>query len=717
MFETPRQIGSAVGGDGNVAVGVTPLAQPDFGKIGSALWRGRATILLTTIAALALAVLFIVLAPREYTAATQILIDPTDLRAVGNETQPTQMSDAAAMQIESQVNVLTSDSVLRRVVASEDLEHDPEFVRGPSLLAILMGGNAFPGGRELAALNELKRRIKVTRDPRTFVVEVDVTSRDPYKAVRIADAVAQSYLTEQTQVRANAARQVSQSLSARLQELKDKVRGAEEKVEEYKVRNNLVIANGQLVNDQQITDMNNQLAAARVRTADAKALLDQIEQVQRKKDDNGAFPAALQSPTIAALRSQYAEVMRREAEQTATLGALHPAVIDIKAQAERLHGMIDTEIDRAAAAARTDYESAKASEQTLSNNYATLKQTAVDNGEAMVGLRELERDAQASRDIYQAFLVRAQETGAQEQVDTKNIRVLSKADLPQKRSSPPPSLLVALGAMMLGAAAGTGIVLVRPAETGARSVQIGAQPAETGGTLRRALAAIGLWPEIAAGIPVLAVLPATDVSFALEAADDPASPLARAMRRAHDELRARQGNAGNLSVLIVAADDKDEAATVALVLAAVTATTQRVLLIDADLQRRTLSALDAEDGDAGLVDVAVGRRTLADAIKVDRDTNIGLLAFVAPGSRRDRRVYDGDIKRAFAQTKRYDMTIVSALDDADPSLHFFAGLVDHVLLVDDAATFDEAAAERFVARLNIDPDKVRGAVLTGAATA
>ena len=717
MFETPRQIGSAVGGDGNVAVGVMPLAQPDFGKIGSALWRGRATILLTTIAALAVAALFIVLAPREYTAATQILIDPTDLRAVGNETQPTQMSDAAAMQIESQVNVLTSDSVLRRVVASEDLEHDPEFVRGPSLLAVLMGGNAFPGGRELAALNELKRRIKVTRDPRTFVVEVDVTSRDPYKAVRIANAIAQSYLTEQTQVRANAARQVSQSLSGRLQELKDKVRGAEEKVEEYKARNNLVTANGQLVNDQQLTDMNNQLSAARVRTADAKALLDQIEQVQRKKDDNGAFPAALQSPTIAALRSQYAEVMRREAEQTATLGALHPAVIDIKAQAERLHGMIDTEIDRAAAAARTDYESAKASEQTLSNNYAALKQTAVDNGEAMVGLRELERDAQASRDIYQAFLVRAQETGAQEQVDTKNIRVLSKADLPQKRSSPPPSLLVALGAMMLGAAAGTGIVLVRPTETGARPVQIGARPAETGGTLRRALAAIGLQPETAAGIAVLAVLPATDVSFALEAADDPASPLAKAMRRVYDELRAREGRAGNLSVLIVAADDKDEAAMVALMLAAVTATTQRVLLIDADLQRSTLSALDAEDGDAGLVDVAVGRRTLADAIKVDRDTNIGLLAFVAPGSRRDRRVYDGDIKRAFAQTKRYDMTIVSALDDADPSLDFFAGLVDHILLVDDAATFDQAAVARFVARLDIDPDKVRGAVLTGAPAA
>ena len=720
MFETPRQIRSAVAGNGNAAIGLEPPAQIGLGDIAATLWRGRATILFTTLAALALAALFLVVAPREYTAATQILIDPTDLRAVGNEAQPPQMNDAAAMQIDSQVNVLTSDAVLRRVVASEHLDQDPEFVRGPSVLSMLMGASAIPGGRELAALNELKRRVKVSRDPRTFVVEVDVTSRDPFKAVRLANAIAQSYLDEQTKVRADAARQVSQSLSARLKELKDKVRDAEEKVEDYKAHNNLITANGQLVTDQQLTDMNNQLAAARVRTADAKALLDQIQQVQHRKDDNGAFPAALQSPTIAALRSQYAEVMRREAEQMATLGALHPAVIDIEAQAQRLHRMIEAEVDRAAEAARTEYETAKASEQTLSNNYAALKQTAIDNGGAMVGLRELERDAQASRDIYQAFLVRARETGAQELVDTKNIRVLSRADLPQKRSSPPSSLLVALGAMMLGAAAGTGIVLTRPAETGTPRPRNGRQPAVgrapgKGGALRRTFGLVGLGRAGPAGMPVLAALPAVDVSFGLEAVDDPASPLAKDMRRIYDALRASQGNSGNLSVLIVAADDKDEAATVALMLAATVAAKQRVLLIDADLQRRTLAALDAEDGDAGLVDVAVGRRALSEAVSVDRDTNIGLLAFVAPGSRRDRRVYDGDIERAFAQTRRYDLTVVAALDDSDPALRFFADLVDRVVIVDDAETFDPAAAERYVARLKLDAGKVCGAVLTGAA--
>ena len=111
-----------------------------------------------------------------------------------------------------------------------------------------------------------------------------------------------------------------------------------------------------------------------------------------------------------------------------------------------------------------------------------------------------------------------------------------------------------------------------------------------------------------------------------------------------------------------------------------------------------MPALDAEESDAGLVDVAVGRRGLTDAITVDRDTNINLVAFVAPGSRRDRRIYDADIKRAFELTRRYDLVIVAAMDRADPSLPFFAGLVDHIVLVAGADGFDQTRAEQFIAR-------------------
>jgi Mrp family chromosome partitioning ATPase len=171
-------------------------------------------------------------------------------------------------------------------------------------------------------------------------------------------------------------------------------------------------------------------------------------------------------------------------------------------------------------------------------------------------------------------------------------------------------------------------------------------------------------------------------------------------------------------VLIVAADDEDDTIAVSLMLAAVAATTQRVLLIDTDLEQRTLAAVDCDQGDAGLVDVAVGRRQLADVIVRDDETNINMVPFVSPNSRRDRRIGEPDIKAAFAQAKRFDLVIVTAVGlNGEPSTRFFAGLVDHIILVARNDGRDDSAVEQFVARLGADARKIRGAILTGAGTA
>ena len=362
------------------------------------------------------------------------------------------------LQVESQVRVLTSDSVLRRVVKAESLDHDPEFARQQSWF-----GGATYGDNSLAALNALKRAVQVKRAERTYVVDLSVTTRDPVKAARIANAIAQAYLAEQTDVRSDAARQISQSLSARLNELKERVRQAEDRVETYKAQHNILGASGQLVNEQQLSELNNQLGIARARTAAAKARLDQVEHVHVSQDDIGSFPEAVQSQTIAALRTQYAEIMRREAEQMSSLGPRHPAVIEIQAQAERLRHMIENEVHRIALSARSEYESARANEATLAGNLEKLKGNAVTTNEAMVTLRELERDVVASRAVYESFLVRARETGEQERVDTKNIRVISPAEPPARRSFPPSNTLLAVGALLIGIASGTGIVLLRAA--------------------------------------------------------------------------------------------------------------------------------------------------------------------------------------------------------------------------------------------------------------
>ena len=262
-------------------------------------------------------------------------------------------------------------------------------------------------------------------------------------------------------MRSNAARQISQSLSARLNELKERVRQAEDRAEAFKASHNILGVNGQLVDEQQLSEVNNQLSPARARTAAAKARLDQIQQIQSSKSEIGAFPEAIQSQTITALRSQYAEVMRREAEQMTSLGERHPAVIEIQAQAERLRHMIDDEVRRVALSARSDYESARANDAALAANLDKLKGTAITTNESMVTLRELERDVLASRAVYEAFLVRARETGEQERLDTKNIRIISRAEMPLRRSFPPSNLLLAMAGILFGVPSGSGMVVMR----------------------------------------------------------------------------------------------------------------------------------------------------------------------------------------------------------------------------------------------------------------
>ncbi len=286
MFEAPRQFQSAYAGRRSHSFVPAPAPGFDLQQAMRQIWRGKTTILITTAAAVLLAVLLILLAPRKYTAVTQILIDPTDLHGVGSDLTPANpANDAAALQVESQVRVLTSDTVLRRVVSAEGLDHDPEFIGSPSWFR-----RSAPVDNAIAALNTLKRDVQAKRAERTYVVDVSVTCRDGAKAARLANAVTRAYLAEQTYVRSEAARKVSQSLSSHLNELKERVHEAENRVESFKVNNNIFSAGGQLISEQQLAELNNQLGTARARTPAAKARLDQVERLQASGIETGAFP-------------------------------------------------------------------------------------------------------------------------------------------------------------------------------------------------------------------------------------------------------------------------------------------------------------------------------------------------------------------------------------------------------------------------------------------
>jgi uncharacterized protein involved in exopolysaccharide biosynthesis/Mrp family chromosome partitioning ATPase len=427
------------------------------------LWRRKVAIAMAAlICACAAVMIGKSLTPR-YAATAQLYVDPRELQLVDRELTPrSQDISGLSMVVESQARLITSNNVLLRVIEDTRLDKDPEFGgEANSLMRSLLGLLGLSGGptadansgKMSALLDALNRHINVRRTDRTYVVDIEVWSHQPAKAAMLANAVSAAYLAESKQSQADAARRATNDLSSRLKELQDRLRASENALAVYKAQNNFVGTQDTLVSDQQLSAMTQRLAAAHALTLDAQAKYDQIEASRRGATDAGAIPEALQSPTIANLRAQYAEARRKYAELSSELGPLHPSLKNMEKQVEDLRRNITEELNRFSQSAKNDLTRARDYEASLNKALDAQKHQSVDLSQASVRLRELERDVEANRNVYQSFLKRSRETEEQETLNTSAARIIGEATAPQRRVFPPAMSLIAMIGFAIGALA------------------------------------------------------------------------------------------------------------------------------------------------------------------------------------------------------------------------------------------------------------------------
>ncbi|MBR1266293.1 hypothetical protein JQ629_02100 [Bradyrhizobium sp. AUGA SZCCT0222] len=465
-----------------------PAALPALGGFSvldlvQLLWRRKIAIASAALLCACIAVAIGKSLTPKYTATAQLYVDPRELQLVDRELTPRAPDlSGLAMVVESQGRVITSNNVLLQVIRETHLEKDPEFGGGSgkglfgSLLG-LFGIELRPTAEqrklvEMAALETLIRHINVKKTDKTFIVDIEVWSIDPAKAAMLSNAIAKAYLTESTQSQAARVRRATSDLSSRLTELQERLRNAENTLAVYKAQNNFVGTQDTLISDQQLSASNQRLAAARALTLDAQAKHDQIAASRKTSADAGAIPEALQSPTIANLRSQYAEARKRQAELQSELGPRHPALRQMEKQVEDLRRTIGEETDRFLQAAKNDLTRARDYEASLNKALETQKRQSVQMSQAAVRLRELERDVEASRDVYQSFLKRSRETEEQETLNTSSARIIGDATVPQRRTFPPGMALFAMiGFMLGGLASAAWIIAVERLTPGANPVR------------------------------------------------------------------------------------------------------------------------------------------------------------------------------------------------------------------------------------------------------
>ncbi|TXR48610.1 GumC family protein [Phyllobacterium endophyticum] len=443
-----------------------PLVDPRI--VINRIGRSKALILATTIIGTLLGVGYAMTLPKLYSSTVEVLVDPRDLKIVDKEIASSQLPVDASLAIaESQLRVIQSSSVLTKVIDRAGLANDPEFngdLKDRGIVASIQDlfstdSTPDPTARETLLLRNLYDHLEVERSTKNFIFNITVKSRDPQKSALIANTVSDVFREEQGNIQSDTARQATESLTARLTDLRAGVQDAENAVQRFKAENDLVDVQGRLISDDEITRTNDELTQARNQTIRLKAQADSIRNASVEGVLGNTLPEEFRSGVIVALRSQYG-ALKQQADGLATkLGPRHPQLIQAQSQASGVRSEIRNELSRIASSVQVELRRSMQQEQDLSARLAQLKARTASNNEDMIKLRELEREVTAKREVYEAFLLRAKETGELEGMNTTNIRVISPAR-PALESTGGSRKLVAIGGLVCGLLAGLAIAIL-----------------------------------------------------------------------------------------------------------------------------------------------------------------------------------------------------------------------------------------------------------------
>ena len=599
------------------------------------IWLGKGMILACLALALVPAVMYVQQLTPRYTAEATILIEAPDTgdTLLERSAMRARVNDA---MVQTEAEVLESSPLAQRVIAKLGLDRDPEFnvaLRKPKPLDQFLSmlnpvswlpdswrsGQLVEGSLTPAARAEMERaritrtflsRLNVKAQRRAFIITVQFTSESREQAARIANTLADLYVLDRLEAGFEETRRVSTWLGERLDSLRRDVVAAETAAEEFRSANGLRRKTERqgTITDQQLSDLSSRLVMARTDLAQKQARLDQVRALARGRGSVETAIDVLQSPLIQRLREQEVTLQREISEASKTYAERHPRLVGIRADLAELRGKISNEIEKIAASVVNEVEVASTGVRTLEREMETLRRRTDVAGEAEVKLRELERQADAGRAIYEAFLSRFKREAEQERIQRANARVLSPADIPVRPSYPNKQSML-LVVTLFALAAGVGLVfLLERMESVLRSADES---------------------EILTGLPTLAMIPMLSRAARRAAHPEeevigrPRSPVADAVRSLRTTLIVGEHGDQGKVIAITSSVPKEGKSFVAISLARLFARAeQRVLLIDADVYRPRVHSAIGFDGERGLVHILQGEGGFDELVV--RDTVAGM---------------------------------------------------------------------------------------------
>jgi polysaccharide biosynthesis transport protein len=652
--------------------------------------RQYPVMIFTLLLCISLAGVYLLTAAKRYTGTAVLLIDSRKMQGLQTQAPVGGDNPIDSAMVDSQVEILKSETIASAVVKDLRLTDTPEFT-GPEggLLSSMAGLFSFssesrPSDFQLmrTAIGRIQSQLTIKRVGLSYVIEISYSSLSPEHAASIANAVAEGYIVDSLESKYQASRRAAVWLQDRMKELRAQASTAERAVADYKAKNNIVDAGGRLLTEQQLAEINSSLTIARAQRADAQAKLERITAIL-KADDNdrnvilndlATVTDTMQNPVIVKLRQTYLDYAAKEADWSNRYGPTHLAVVNLRNQMREIRRSITDELRRTAEGYKSDYEIAKTREEAAQKSLNDIIAISNDTSQAQIVLKDLESNAQSARALADNFLQLYMVSVQQQSFPITEARVITQASVPYAKSSPK-TLVVLLAAIFGGAvlAAGAGLLrdmMDRVFRTTSQVeqllrvsclasipiVELDKGPDTGSDAVRRTQSTTALWRFGKPAKPVRSITPVRSAltlpfkkaelvlghpqphgdrllgaedSVARTVVNSPFSRFAEGMRSIN--LATDLGDFGNANKVIgvTSALPNEGKSTISEALAQVGAQSgSRTILIDGDIRNPSLTKSLTPDAEFGLIDIVLGKAGLKDVVWVDPHTNLHFLPCV-----------------------------------------------------------------------------------------
>ena len=403
--------------------------------------------LILAICALALAIGFIqtFTSTPIYQATATIQIDLQAAKVVKIDVPQDRGDTDGGRFYQTQYDLLKSRSLAERVAKDLDLGAASDFLYPPSTSAwgklrnlIFASANTATENkgdtenkgnfeqRKAAAASMVQSGLSVAPVRNSSLVRLSFESPSPKWAQRIADGVADSYISSNLERRYGATTYARNFLKERLEELKLKLEESEKALVAYADDKELISESAkQSLEDSDLAALNKALQTVVAERIHAQQLSEQAN-----ASTGLGLPQILEDKAITALNQQRAILMAEYQNKLSTFKPAYPDMQRLKAQIDQIGQEIKSAADVIKQSLKARYEAALEQEVLLKKKMDETKRGVLSTRNKEIQYNILKREADTNRTLYEGLLQQYKDVGVAGAVGTNNVAIIDRAELP-----------------------------------------------------------------------------------------------------------------------------------------------------------------------------------------------------------------------------------------------------------------------------------------------